>query len=137
MKDWLLYSFLSLLFWGIWAFLPRFAVTFISPRTLTIYQTIGISVTVLGIFAFSPWKIETHPMGIFIGILSGSFGILGTYCYNIAMQRGQASIVLMLSALYPVVTLILIALFFREMITLKQGTGIMFAFLAITLLSTG
>ncbi len=136
MKDWQLYSLLTLVFWGLWAFLPRFAVGYIQPRSLTMYQAVGIMLATIVILSLTPGKPETHPMGIFIGIVSGALGILGSYFYNIAMRKGQASIVLTMTALYPIVTLILIFLFFREMISLKQGIGIVMALVAMTLIAS-
>ncbi len=136
MKDWFAFSLLALLFWGLWAFFPRFAVNYISPRSLTVYQTMGILLVTACIFLVGPWKVETHPMGVFIGILSGVCGIIGSFFYNLAMQKGKASVVLSLTALYPLVALILVFLVFREAITIKQGLGIAFALAAVTLLST-
>lgn len=136
MKDWQIYSLLALIFWGLWAFLPRFAVVYIQPRSLTLYQTVGIVLGVLVILSLSSWKLETHPVGIFIGILSGALGIFGTFFYNMALRKGQASVVLTMTALYPLVALILVFLFFREMITWKQGIGIVMALVAMILIAS-
>ncbi len=32
MKDWAVYSMLAVLAWGLWAFLPKFAVTWLDPK---------------------------------------------------------------------------------------------------------
>ena len=136
MKDWLLCSLLALLFLGLWAFLPRFAIDYIQPRSLLLYQVLGIVLAFTAIFALGSGKIEVHPIGSFVGILSGMCGITGSYFFNTAMQRGKASVVLGLTALYPLVALVLVFLVFREAVTVKQGAGIAMALGAVVLLSS-
>ena len=50
------------------------------------------------------------------------------------MSRGKASVVITMTALYPLVTILLSFIFLRETIAIKQGIGIMLALLAMLLL---
>ena len=54
--------------------------------------------------------------------------------YFIAADKGKASTVVTLTALYPLVTLILSYLLLSESINLKQFFGVVFALIAIYLL---
>ncbi|MHC5080458.1 MAG: EamA family transporter [Planctomycetota bacterium] len=51
------------------------------------------------------------------------------------MVKGKASVVVPLTALYPVVTLVLVFVFLREPLTAKQGVGIALALAAMVLFS--
>lgn len=137
MKDWILFSLLSLLFWGLWAFFPRLAVGYIQPRSMIVYQVIGQVIVVAIFLLLTSWKIEFHPAGALYAGLTGAFGTIGFYFYSLALQRGSASVVTALTSLYPMIAVILFFLLFREMISAKQGVGIAMALGAVVLLSSG
>ena len=49
MKEWALYSGLATLAWGLWAFLPKFAVNSMDPKSALIYEVMGgVATWVLG-----------------------------------------------------------------------------------------
>jgi transporter family protein len=51
------------------------------------------------------------------------------------VSKGKASVVITMTALYPLVTILLSFFFLRETITIKQGIGILFALLAMLFLA--
>jgi transporter family protein len=53
-----------------------------------------------------------------------------------AAHLGKISIVIMLTALYPIVTLLLSFIFLQEAISIKQSLGVLLAVLAIIFLAT-
>lgn len=136
MKDWLLFSLLSLFFWGLWAFFPRYAVVYISPRSMAVYQTAGQILAVVALLFFTTWKVEWHPLGAFFAALTGVLGILGFYFFSLALKKGNASVVTALTSIYPLIAVILFFLIFRETVTAKQGVGIAMALGAVVLLSS-
>lgn len=136
MRDWIIFSLLTLLFWGLWAFFPRFAVAYINPRSMVVYQTVGQIVAVAALLLFMGWNVEWHPLGGFYAALTGVFGVTGFYFYSLAIQKGNASVVTAITALYPMVAVVLFFLIFREVVTMKQGIGIAMALGAVVLLSS-
>jgi transporter family protein len=64
------------------------------------------------------------------------FGMGGAFLYLLAVSKGKVSIIVFISALYPVVTIALSYFFLQETINLKEGIGMIFALVAIILFST-
>lgn len=135
MKDWLIFSLLALLLWGLWGFFPKLASNYISSKSFLIYDIIGtVAIGVIVLFV-TGFKLETHNLGITYGILAGIAGTLGLLFFLFAISKGKVSIIAPLTALYPVVTILLAFLILKEPITLKQGIGIVLALVSILLLS--
>lgn len=135
MDSWFLWTLLAMLTFGIWGFFPKLAVTYISPQSAVIYQVLGgLIVGIVGL-AMVDFKPETHPMGILYAILTGITGVLGTLFYYAAASKGQISIVVSLTALYPLITILLAVVFLHETLVLKQVIGLCFAAAAIILLA--
>jgi len=136
MDNWILTSFLALLIYGLWGFFPKLAVSYISPQSALVYETLGamlIGFLALFLVDFRP---DVQPKGILFAILTGCAGMLGTLFYFAAASRGRISVVVALTAVYPVVTIILAWVVLREPATVKQIAGMAFALVAIVLLST-
>ena len=69
---------------------------------------------------------------IFIPLVWGFWGLFPKF----AVSKGKVSIVVLISALYPVVTIALSYFFLNETISLKEGIGMVFALTAIILFTT-
>jgi len=135
MNSWLFWTIIAMITFGAWGFFPKLAVNYISPQSALIYQVLGgllVGVISLGLVNFKP---ETHPMGILYAFLTGVTGVLGTLFYYVAASRGQISIVVSLTALYPLITILLAVIFLHETLILKQYIGLCFALAAIILLA--
>jgi transporter family protein len=135
MDSWFSWTILAMITFGAWGFFPKLAVNYISPQSALIYQVIGgMLVGILGL-AMLNFKPETHPTGILYALLTGITGVLGTLFYYFAASRGQISIVVSLTALYPLITILLAVIFLHETLVLKQVLGLCFAVAAIVLLA--
>jgi transporter family protein len=129
------WTLLAMVTFGAWGFFPKLAVNYISPQSALIYQVIGgLFVGIVGL-AMLNFKPETHPMGILYALLTGITGVLGTLFYYAAASRGQISVVASLTALYPLITILLAIIFLHETLVLKQVIGLCFAVAAIVLLA--
>jgi len=135
MDSWFIWTILAMVTFGAWGFFPKLAVSYITPQSALIYQVIGgLLVGIVGL-ALVNFKPETHPMGILYALLTGITGVLGTLFYYAAASRGQISIVVSLTALYPLITILLAIIFLHETLVLKQMIGLGFAVAAIVLLA--
>ena len=135
MESWFLWTILALLTFGLWGFFPKLAVNYINPASALVYQVIGgiiVGIIGLSLMGFRP---QTHPLGIFFALLTGITGVLGTFFYYAAATRGQISIVVSLTALYPVITILLATVFLHEMLTFRQVTGLCCAVATIIFLA--
>ena len=133
MQSWLLPAFISLFIYGLWGFFPKLAVSHIQPASALVYE-IGGAVLV-GLFALFlvDFRPEVHPQGILFSVLTGVAGMAGTLFYFSAAKSGKISVVVSMTALYPLITILLAALFLHEPISARQILGMLFALIAILL----
>ena len=107
------------------------------PIHASVYEVAGAMLVALSILIYllvSHVKLNTDPQGIFYAMLTGVCMSLGGVLFLIALSRGNAYIVTVVTSLYPIVTLLLLYIFFREAITLKQGLGLILALAGVLLL---
>jgi len=136
LKAWVLYSALALLVWGLWAFFPKMALSWLDPKTAFMFEVFGGATT--GLFAFlilQPQLGGADIRGIIPAFLTGVTGYLGLLCFMYAIREGKICIVAPLTALYPVVTLVLAMIFLREKISIVQLAGIILALVSVVLIS--
>ncbi|AOW98319.1 hypothetical protein BJP34_01650 [Moorena producens PAL-8-15-08-1] len=135
MKPWLIPTLGVILCWGAWAFLPKLSAQYISDRSAIVYQGLGGAIVATLIFLHLRDGLETHPGGI-IAIVAGMLNFLGVLFYIKAVSKGSVAIVSTLSALYPLVVIVLGLVVLHETLILKQMIGIGFALVAIALIAT-
>jgi drug/metabolite transporter (DMT)-like permease len=70
-------------------------------------------------------------------VLVGSLDMAGNGAYILATQAGSLAVASVLSALYPVTTVILAAWLLRERMTRDHAVGVITAFVAIGLIASG
>jgi len=135
MENWLAGALVALALYGFWGFFPKLAVGYIDPRSALVYEVLGALAVGGLVLAKLDCRPQSHPLGILFSVLTGIAGMTGTLFYFNAASKGRISVVVSLTALYPLVTIILAALFLREPITPQQWLGMACAVLAIFLLS--
>jgi len=136
MDNWLLSALLAMIIYGFWGFFPKIAVSYISPPSALVYEVLGAILVGLITLFFIKFHPQHHPRGILFAVLTGIAGMTGTLFFFTAAQKGKISIVVGLTALYPLITVILAVIFLHETLTLKQIIGLILACGAILLLST-
>ncbi len=136
MNTWQIPAVLALVIYGFWGFFPKLAVSHISPASALVYEVAGTALVGLVIFLVPGFELETEPRGIFFAVLTGLCGILGTLFFLAAAKHGRISLVVSLTALYPLITIILARIFLAEPMTSKNIIGMIMALAAIVLLST-
>ena len=135
MANWFLPALLALFIYGFWGFFPKLAVNYIDPQSALIYEVAGAMLVGLVALVMMGFQPEYHPKGALFAALTGVAGMVGTLCFFAAASRGKISVVVSMTALYPLISIILAVLILKEPITLKQISGMACALLAIFLLS--
>jgi uncharacterized membrane protein len=135
-RTWLLYAILTIMFWSIWAILSKFASAQIPAIHLQLLFTLGNTLVMFGLLLRVNLNLETGPQGVLYGVLGGVFAGVGNIALFEAFRRGgPASIVVPLSALYPLVTVVLAILLLKEKLNWRQRTGVVLAVVAVSLFS--
>ncbi|MBI5057330.1 MAG: EamA family transporter [Nitrospirae bacterium] len=133
--NWFALAFCSLLFWGLWGFFQKLATSYISPRNVYVFAALGTLIIVFFTLLSMNFKMEMHGKGTAYAVLAGLTGAIGGLFFVHSVGRGKASIVITLTALYPVVTILLSFIILKEEITLRQGIGVLLALISMALLS--
>ncbi len=133
--QWFQYTLITLLFWGVSSFCTKLATTYLKASNAYIYQIIGVLV-VGSVMAFVvKFEPAGKPAGILFALAAGVMVTFGNFFFVSAMASGRTAIVVMTSALYPLITLALGFLILHETVSLKQILGILLAVVALYLLS--
>lgn len=135
MKIWYLYAVLTVVTWGLWGVCSKIAATYTKPRQALLFQTVGIVAFALLVLALEKFKIEWNSVGFGWAALGGFLAFVGFLTFFAALDQGKASTVVTLSALYPLVTILMSIGFLHEKLSMRQGIGIVAALIASVLLA--
>ena len=136
MKSWILPTLGTFICWGLWSFIPKITTRYIDPKSAIIYEVIGGLFLSIVVLSFMNFRLETHPKGVALAATAGLLGFLGALCFLYAVSKGPVSLIAPLSALYPILSITLAVIFLNEAFTIKQCVGVVFALLAVVLVST-
>lgn len=136
MRAWVIPTLLALFTWSLWAFLPKIATRYIDANSAMVYQALGAMLVGLGTLIVLRFKVQFNVPGFSLSVVIGVLGFVGVLLYLIALSRGPLTLVAPMSALYPLVAIILGFIFLQETVTPKQGVGIALSLAAILLIST-
>ncbi len=126
MPRWLLYTLATMLLWGGWGVLLKPLSSSLSTWQVQMYSIAG-TLPVLAFLAFSR-RLRGGPsprrgfVEAFIGGVIGSAGNIG--CCEALAVGGKAATVIPLTALYPLVTIVLGLVVLRERLSAIQAAGI-------------
>lgn len=137
MKLWLLYSLLCLFFWGIWAIFGKLASRTLSYFNVLLLALFGYIFAFIIYLSFFYQKLDFKFTSVnhFFAFCTGIVGCIGVTLFYAALSRGEASRIVLITALYPIVTITFSIFLFNEHFTLSKLFGVIFALLGIFLLS--
>jgi transporter family protein len=137
MPAWLAYSLLTIVVWGTWGVVSKMASNGVDADTNQIFFTIGL-LPLLVVVWRSP-RIrggKQRRSGMAWAFVTGTLGGTGNIAFFHALViGGKASIVSPVTALFPLVTVILAITLLHERIGTAQKLGLALALVAIYLLS--
>lgn len=133
--NWLLPSLAALVLWGVWAFLPKIALETLSIPSLIFYEQIGELLIVIPILFHLKGKLEKNKQGIAIAACTSFISTIAIAAYYYALQLGPVGTISTLTAMYPVVVLILARIFLKDKINRIQCLAIGLAMVSIYLLA--
>ena len=135
MPAWMYYSLLVIVLWGIVGVFQKLGTNRISADSLLIWLMGGYVLLL-------PWLLATTNLStlsgrdIFIGTLAGITNGLGAWCLFASLESGaKASVAVPLTALNPLLTILLAMVFLSERLTRPQSLGIGLAIVAGAMIS--
>jgi uncharacterized membrane protein len=137
MPAWFAWSLLALVSWGVWAIIARVIGTALSPAQAQALSTLGMLPVIATLPLVRTKQASLNPRkGTAIALAAGVLSCLGNVTYYHALNRGEkAATVVPLTAMYPLVTILLAVLLLRERLNRLQLCGIVLSLAAIYLLN--
>ncbi len=81
------------------------------------------------------FRPDVSAQGSAYGLLNGLANGIACIFFIIALRNGPTMPVVLVTSMYPMITLIFCMIFLKQGITLKQGLGMIFALLSLVLFS--
>ncbi|HPE74913.1 MAG TPA: EamA family transporter [Draconibacterium sp.] len=135
-KSWLFYALTTTVFWGVWGAMIELPGRAGFPPTLVyIVWALTMIPCAVAALAFIGWRLEYDYKSIFYGLAIGLTGAGGQIILFQALASGPAYFVFPVISLSPAVTVLLSVVFLKERTTKKHWIGIVFALLAIVMMS--
>jgi transporter family protein len=135
MNSWQLFTGVTLMTWGIWGFASKLAANAVPPRMALLFQCVGVLVFSFVVLTMERFRVTWSRPGFGWAFLAGFFAFAGFLTYFSALQKGPTSVVVVVSALYPLVTILLSVALLHERLNARQGVGIALAVVAAVILS--
>jgi transporter family protein len=135
MPPWIFYSCIVIAFWGVVGLFQKLGTNRVSARSLLVWLTLGYLLLVPILLAL--WGMSgLNRLTVLIGVLGGFTNGLGAWYLFASLEAGaKASIAVPLTALNPLVTIILALGFLRERLTVVQWGAITAALIAGAMIS--
>jgi transporter family protein len=135
LTGWQAWSLLALFAWGLYGFLPKLAGQHLAPSSAMIYYALGVAGVAGVAAAVGGFQARAPAAGIFWSVLTGTCGALGGLAYFYALRDAPVSVAAPLTALYPVISLLLAFAVLRETVSPRQWFGVALALAAIWLIA--
>jgi len=135
-SSWLLPAVLTLVFWGLWGFLPKIVLQTLPPESVLFYESLGNFLIALPLFVHFRFRLKTDARGVGICGLSAVISVIAVLFLYIALRQGPASVVVTLTSLYSIVAVTLAWMFLKEKISRLQMLSILLSLVSIALLAS-
>jgi transporter family protein len=139
MTRWLVWTFLTVITWGVWAVLPKLiGGDLTSPAHVQAASTLGIIPVIIMLWMMKdiPTNGGQRRRGVLLALGSGIVSCLANIAYfDVLGREAEASSVIPVTALYPAVTVLLAIPILKERLSSTQLVGITLSIVAIYLLN--
>lgn len=132
---WFLFTTLAIVAWGLWAVLSRLIGEPITAAQSQAMSTLGVIPVMVALAASRNRSPNGRSRrGAINGFIAGALTCAGNIAYYKVLNGGaKAATVVPLTAMYPLITVVLAVLFLRERLNRIQGVGILLSLAAIGL----
>lgn len=132
---WILYSIAAAFFWGCWGVVAKLISDQVSPFTNHLLFSVGMLLTLPLVIKKTRATLPNR-RGIVWGLVAGILAVTGNVAvYQAFSTGGLAAIVIPVTNLYPLVTIVIALLVFKEKLNWINGIGILLAIPAVVMLS--
>ena len=135
MPSWIIPAVVCFFAWGLWGFLPKYALRSISANDVLLCEILGALAVGICVLLISGFKVKLNVNGAAFAIGAGICNYVGILCYVYAIRNGPVSIISAITALYPIFTIAMAYFMLHESISLRQLAGMGLAMVSIILMA--
>ncbi len=134
-KSWLLPALAALGVWGFWAFLPKLALQSLPPHNVIFYEAFGNFIVTIPILFWLKFKLDVDRKTVLQVAGTSVLTVFAILSYFMALRHGPVAVIATMTAMYPVICLILARVILKERVNKKQLAAIVMALASILLLA--
>ena len=136
-SHWLPPALGALFVWGLWAFFPKVALQTMQPHSVIFYEALGnMCVSLPVLFFILRFRLQKDAFAIAITGGSSLLTVCAILSFFFALRHGPVAVIVTMTAMYPVIALILARLFLHERINKIQVIAVLMALGSIYLLAS-
>ena len=131
-----IFALLCAVAWAFWGILGKLSTNRgVPPATLAFLSSCASFVVIVGTYAWQRFPAAPTAAGILCALLSGVCGAIGMLFFSVAIKRGDAAIIVTLSAIYPMFIVLLSPLILQEKLSLTHAFGVLLITLGVILVA--
>lgn len=132
---WLWLALGALLAWGFWSFLPKLALQSMPPHSVIFYEALGNLLVSIPVLIYLRGKLMWHNRTVPMAAFMSGITVCAFLMYFFALKNGPVATIVTLTALYPVVVILLARIFLKEKLNRLQWLAVALAVAAAVLLA--
>jgi transporter family protein len=122
--------------WAFWGIFGKLSANHgMPPTALAFLSSCASLIIVVGFYAWQRFPAAPTRAGTIFALLSGLCGAIGLLLFSMAIKRGDAALIVTLSAVYPAFALLLSPFLLQEQISLTHAVGILLVTLGVILIA--
>ena len=133
-KKWIVPAIGAMLVWGFWAFLPKIALNTLQPHSIIFYESLGNFCVSVPILFYLRFRLQFQVKIVALVGMSSALTALAILAYFVALHNGPVAVVVTMTAMYPVLCLVLARVFLKEKLNRTQFAAIAMSVVALLLL---
>lgn len=135
MDKWLVWSVLAMIFWGFWGLFPKLAVQSLTPATAFFYEALACALIAAVMAAWYGGVPQANLKGVSFAVLTALAGMGGALMYLYAAKEASISSVVVITSLYPILTVCLSVAVIGESVGIKKVLALVLCLTAIALVA--
>jgi len=131
-----IFALLCAVAWAFWGLFGKLSTNHgVPPMTLAFLSSCASFVVIVGTYAWQRFPAAPTASGVVCALLSGVCIAIGMLFFTLAIKRGDAAIIVTLSAVYPIFIVLLSPLILQEKLSLTHAIGVLLVTLGVILVA--
>jgi uncharacterized membrane protein len=131
-----IFALLCAVAWAFWGMFSKLSTNHgVPPTTLAFLSSCASFVVIASTYAWQRFPTAPTATGILCALMSGVWGAIGMLFFSMAIKRGEAAIIVTLSAIYPMFIVLLSPLILQERLSFSHVIGVLLVTLGVILVA--